>query len=83
MGWIMGYLMEKTVCKTGCCGCAGGIFQIIAYTLVKIPLTGLVPAIASVPRICMQTIIGLVIFTVLSAMLSRTELLQHQKENRI
>ena len=84
MGWIMGYLMEKTVCKNRLAAAgAGGIFQIIAYTLVKIPLTGLVPAIASVPRICMQTIIGLVIFTVLSAMLSRTELLQHKKENRI
>lgn len=84
MGWIMGLLMEKKVFKNTLFAAGmGGIFQIIAYTLVKIPLTGLVPAVASIPRICMQSVIGLVIFAILSAMLSRTELIQNRKEKRI
>ncbi|MCR0275467.1 ECF transporter S component [[Clostridium] innocuum] len=84
MGWIMGLLLEKSRLKNRLIAAGtGGVFQIIAYTLVKIPLTGVVPAIASVARICMQTVIGLVLFTVLSAMLSRTEMLSFFEEKRI
>ena len=84
MGWIMGLLLEKSRFKNRLIAAGtGGVFQIIAYTLVKIPLTGVVPAIASVARICMQTVIGLVLFTVLSAMLSRTEMLSFFEEKRI
>ena len=84
MGWIMGLLLENSRYKNSLMAAgAGGVFQIAAYTLVKIPLTGVVPAIASVPRICMQTIIGLILFTVLSAMLSRTKLLSCLAENRV
>lgn len=82
MGWIMGLLLENSRYKNRLMA-AGGVFQIAAYTLVKISLTGVVPAIASVPRICMQTIIGLILFTVLSAMLSRTKLLSCLAENRV
>ena len=84
MGWIMGLLLENSRYKNRLMAAgAGGVFQIAAYTLVKIPLTGVVPAIASVARICMQTVIGLVLFTVLSAMLSRTEMLSFFEEKRI
>ena len=78
MGWIMGLLLEKSRLKNRLIAAGtGGVFQI------KIPLTGVVPAIASVARICMQTVIGLVLFTVLSAMLSRTEMLSFFEEKRI
>lgn len=45
----------------------GGLFQIAAYTLVKIVLIGLTPAIASIPNLSIQTLVGIVLFVVLSA----------------
>ena len=43
----------------------GGIFQIIAYTLVKIVLIGMGPAILSIPNVTIQTSVGIVLFAVL------------------
>ena len=48
----------------------GGIFQIIAYTLVKIVMLGIAPAVASIPNVTIQTTVGVVIFMVLSGVLS-------------
>ncbi len=48
----------------------GGIFQIIAYTLVKIVMLGMAPAVASIPNVTIQTTVGVVIFMVLSGVLS-------------
>lgn len=48
---------------------AGGLFQIIAYTLVKIALIGTGPAIASLPNVFLQTLFGIMIFGLLTVML--------------
>lgn len=48
----------------------GGIFQIIAYTLVKIVLLGTAVAFASLPNVTIQTTVGVVIFMVLSSLLA-------------
>ncbi len=49
---------------------AGGLFQIAAYTLVKVVLVGAAPAVASIPNVSIQTLVGVVIFMVLSSLLS-------------
>lgn len=48
----------------------GGLFQIAAYTLVKVPMVGAGPAIASIPNVSIQTLVGVVIFMVLSSLLA-------------
>lgn len=48
----------------------GGLFQIIGYTLAKILLIGVAPALMSIPNISIQTLIGIVLFVALSAALS-------------
>lgn len=49
---------------------AGGVFQIAAYTLVKVVLVGTGPAVASIPNVSIQTLVGVVIFMILSGLLS-------------
>lgn len=60
---------------------AGGIFQIIAYTLVKIALIGTGPAILSIPNVTIQTTVGIVLFAVLVNVLMRhaSVLFAHEK----
>ena len=75
MGWIMGSIVEmKLNEKYGWIigAILGGIWQSIAYTLVKIPMVGMAPAVASIPRILMQTLIGLVIYVVIAKLLERS-----------
>ena len=50
----------------------GGLFQIAAYTLAKMLLIGLMPALLSIPNICIQTLVGIVLFAVLSGVLVGT-----------
>lgn len=84
MGWIMGSFCDRSSTSNGWLGAMiGGIFQIVAYTLVKIPLVGIAPALASLPRICLQTGIGLCIFVVLEMMISHTELLEKRRGKRV
>lgn len=75
MGWIMGSIVEMKLNENygwiiG--AILGGIWQSIAYTLVKIPMVGMAPAVASIPRILMQTLIGLVIYVVIAKLLERS-----------
>ena len=75
MGWIMGSIVEmKLNEKYGWIigAILGGIWQSIAYTLVKIPMVGMAPAVASIPRILMQTLIGLAIYVVIAKLLERS-----------
>lgn len=70
MGYFMGWLIERQISKKGILAAiAGGIFQSIAYTLVKIPLVGMVPAIASIPRILLQSALGIGIFALFTQLL--------------
>ena len=50
----------------------GGIFQIIGYTLAKIVLIGVAPALMSVPNVSIQTLVGIVLFIALYTALSGT-----------
>ena len=73
MAFIMGTIIKakpesKKLQITG--AAVGGLFQIAAYTLAKILLWGLTPALLSVPNISIQTLVGIVLFGVLSAVLS-------------
>ena len=49
----------------------GGIFQIIAYTLVKVVMIASKVAIASLPNVTIQTTVGIVLFMILVSVLSR------------
>ena len=72
MAFIMGTIMLHAPAnrKSQIAGAfAGGLFQIIAYTLVKIVIIGAGPAIASVPNVFLQTLFGIMIFGLLSVML--------------
>jgi len=50
----------------------GGIFQIIGYTLAKVILIGVAPALMSVPNVSIQTVVGIVLFIALYTALSGT-----------
>lgn len=58
----------------------GGVFQIIAYTLVKIVLIGKEPAILSIPNVTLQTTFGIVVFMLLSVAVSKPLLKYMKKE---
>ncbi|MCI5688956.1 MAG: ECF transporter S component [Emergencia sp.] len=75
--YIMAYIMGTVIRhnpgsrKLQLAGSAiGGLFQIIAYTMVKIALIGMAPAVASIPNVTIQTTVGIVIFMVLSGLLA-------------
>ncbi len=75
MAFIMGTIIKvnpesKKLQITG--SVAGGIFQIIAYTLVKIVLIGTEPALLSIPNVTIQTTVGIVLFILLSGALTGT-----------
>ena len=74
MATIMGTIMLKDPAsrKLQVLGAAaGGIFQIIAYTIVKVFLVGVHPAIASLPNVTIQTTVGIVLFVVLASVMSK------------
>ena len=48
----------------------GGLFQMISYTIVKVVLIGVGPAVMSIPNVTIQTGTGIVLFMVLIKVLS-------------
>lgn len=75
MAWIMATAIEHDVNSLlGAIG--GGIFQIIAYTLVEGVLFTFPAAIAAIPGTTMQTLAGLVIFVILAKAMQSTKLLK-------
>lgn len=68
MAWITGWMAEKrgaryTSYLLG--GIIGGVFQIIGYSVAKLPIYPFAVAIASIPYNTAQTVIGLVLFSVM------------------
>ena len=84
MAWIMGTVTEKllpNVKMNWLIGAiAGGVLQIIGYTLVKVVMFGSKVALATVPGITLQTSVGIVLASVLIAAFTRTKTLQLLKE---
>lgn len=73
MAFIMGTIIQKAPesHKLQLLGAAaGGIFQIIAYTLAKIVIIGVGPAVLSIPNVTIQTIVGIIVFIVISKLLN-------------
>ena len=75
MAFIMGTIMianpeSKKLQVVG--AAVGGVFQIIGYTLAKIVLIGMAPALMSIPNVSIQTLVGIVLFVALSTTLSGT-----------
>ena len=66
-GWLIGAIL-------------GGIFQIIGYTLVRIPLYGLTFAIAEVPGIVFQTLSGIILSAIIISILSQANVIRKLKE---
>lgn len=58
----------------------GGVFQIIAYTLVKIVLIGTEPALLSIPNVTIQTAVGITLFILISGALTKSLKKFMQKE---
>ncbi|NBK98159.1 MAG: ECF transporter S component [Erysipelotrichia bacterium] len=81
MGWLMGSILEKYAKNQHMwiiSAVIGGIWQGFAYTLVKIPLFNLPTAIASIPGISMQTLIGLLIYVIIAKALEHTKVIHLQ-----
>lgn len=81
MGWLMGNILEnkmsgKYAWVTG--AVIGGIWQAIAYTIVKMPLFGIPTAIASIPGIFAQTMIGLIIYFIIAKALEQSKVVNLQ-----
>lgn len=75
MAFIMGTIIKANPesKKLQVVGAAvGGVFQIIGYTLAKIVLIGMAPALMSIPNVSIQTLVGIVLFVALSTALSGT-----------
>ena len=75
MAFIMGTIIKKQPesKKLQLIGATvGGIFQIIGYTLAKVILIGVAPALMSVPNVSIQTAVGIVLFIALYTALSGT-----------
>lgn len=76
MGYLCGLVLEKkpdsTVAELSGSS-LGGLFQVIAYTLVKIPLVGIQPAVLSIPREIAQTVTGIVLFFVIAKALENAK----------
>ncbi len=74
MALIMGYIIKSNVNsrKLQALGAiVGGIFQIAAYTLVKVFLLDTKVAVASLPNVTIQTSVGIILFIVLVSVLSK------------
>jgi uncharacterized membrane protein len=72
MAFIMGTIIEKDPAsgKRQLAGSvSGGLFQIAAYTLVKVWMVGAGPAVASIPNVSIQTAVGIVLFFAISRVL--------------
>ena len=84
MAIIMGIIVEKIIVNAKfnwiIGACIGGIFQIIAYTLVKIPLFGMAYAIAGIYGLTLQTISGVVISIFVITILSKANVINKLRE---
>jgi uncharacterized membrane protein len=75
MATILGVIMEKDVTshKRWLAGSVvGGIFQVFAYAGVSAVVTGIKPAIASMPGDAVQSAVGVVLFMVIGAALEKS-----------
>lgn len=73
MAFIMGTIILKEPMNTKrqfVGAAAGGIFQMVSYTVVKIVLIGIGPAVMSIPNVTIQTGVGIILFMVLVKILS-------------
>lgn len=66
-GWIVGAV-------------AGGIVQIVCYTLIKFPLFGAAVALAELPALILQTISGVVLAAVLVSLLKESGIIKKLRE---
>lgn len=83
MGLFMGTILEKKIGGKHAYligAILGGIWQSIAYTVVKMPLFGIATAVASIPGILTQTAIGLIIYAVLANALERSKVIDLAEE---
>lgn len=74
MAWIMGTIITRSsgTRRIHIVGASiGGCFQIAAYTLVKIGIIGVGPAVLSVPNVTFQTLFGIVAFSVIARILNK------------
>lgn len=58
----------------------GGVFQVVAYTLVKIPLFGLAYAIVRLPILIAQTLSGVILALMILILISQLGIIKKMKE---
>lgn len=84
MASIMGIIVEKVIVDVKfnwiIGSCIGGIFQIIAYTLVKVPLFGTAYAIGGIYGLTLQTLSGVVISIFAITILSKSNIINKLRE---
>lgn len=84
MACIMGLFVEKFLSNVKfnwvIGACVGGLFQIIAYTVVKIPLFGMAYAIAGIYGLTLQTISGVIISILLISVLAKAKVINKLRE---
>ncbi|MEN8077593.1 ECF transporter S component [Clostridioides difficile] len=84
MAIIMGVIIEKILCNVKLNwiigACLGGLFQIVAYTIVKIPLFGIAYALAGIYGLTLQTISGVVISILIISVLSKANVINKLRE---
>ncbi len=84
MALVMGIITEKVFTKwrfgwiIG--AVAGGITQIIGYTLAKFPLFGMAVAFTELPVLILQTVSGVVIAAILVSLLKESGIITRIKE---
>ena len=59
---------------------AGGLVQIVLYTLVKFPMYGAAYAFTRLPGLVLQTVFGIVIASVIIAVLNESSLIKRLRE---
>ena len=84
MAVIMGLITEKLFPKFrfgwAIGAIVGGVFQIVAYTLVKIPLFGLGYAIVRLPMLIAQTLSGVMLALMILTLISQSGIIKRMKE---
>ena len=61
-------------------GASGGAFQVICYTLVKIPIFGMAYAMVRLPGLIVQTVCGIVISIAIAAVLNGSGIIKKIRE---
>ncbi|WP_195989365.1 ECF transporter S component [Clostridium sp. D53t1_180928_C8] len=79
MAIIMGVFIEKLLINSKfnwiIGACIGGLFQITAYTIVKVPLFGIAYAVTGIYGLTLQTISGVSISILVIAILSKANVI--------